>query len=78
MFSQRKTVESKNVQVQVPKKKSAWTGLDKVNLKKKFVKESNVKKKSAWTGLDKVKKSLFNGKCFFTKFFTTGHTKSLG
>jgi hypothetical protein len=40
-----------------PKKKSAWTDLDRVSFKK-FFKESNDKiEKSAWIGLDKVKKA---------------------
>jgi hypothetical protein len=48
---------------QMPKKKSAWTGLDRVNLKKNL-QSKNVKiEKSAWTGLDKVKRGLFSGKC---------------
>ncbi len=46
------------------KKKLAWTGLDRVNFKKKIFKESDVEnEKSAWTGLDKVKKGLFSSKC---------------
>jgi hypothetical protein len=41
----------------MPKKKLAWTDLDRVSFKK-FVKQSSVEiKKSAWTGLDKVKKA---------------------
>jgi len=40
-----------------PKKKSAWTDLDRVSFGKIF-KESNVEnEKSAWTGLDKSKKA---------------------
>jgi hypothetical protein len=55
-----------------PKKKSAWTDLDRVSFKKIF-KESNVEiEKSAWTGLDKSKKGLFSGKCLLI-FFRTGH-----
>jgi hypothetical protein len=56
---------SKNVQVLVSKKKSAWTYLDRVSSRKIF-KESNVEiKKLAWTGLGKVKekRGLFSGKC---------------
>ena len=50
-----------------PKKKSAWTDLDKVSFKK-FVKESNVEiKKSAWTGLDKVKKKASSAASVFKK-----------
>ena len=41
-----------------PKKKSAWTDLDRVSFKK-FFKESNDKiEKSAWIGLDKSKRPL--------------------
>ena len=58
---------SKNVQVLMTEKKSAWTDLDRVSFKKIF-KESNVEtEKSAWTGLGKVKKGLLKRKCLFTK-----------
>ena len=52
----RKTLESmKNVQVLIAEKKSAWTGLDRVDFEK-ICKESKFKmKKSAWTGLGKSK-----------------------
>ncbi len=56
---------SKNVQVLMAEKKSAWTDLDE-SVSKKIFKESNVEtEKSAWTGLGKVKKassaaSVFN------------------
>jgi hypothetical protein len=67
---------SKNVQVLMTEKKSAWTDLDRVSFKKIF-KESNVEiEKSAWTGLGKVKKVLFSGKCLKI-FFTTGHGSAL-
>jgi hypothetical protein len=56
---------SKNVQVLVAEKKSAWTDLDRVSFKK-FSKSQSVEiEKLAWTGLGKVKKassaaSVFN------------------
>jgi hypothetical protein len=54
----------KNVQVLEAEKKSAWTGLDRVDFEK-FLQRVNVQiEKSAWTGLGKdKKKGLFGGKC---------------
>ncbi len=55
-WSEFRTIGRKMLKCWRPKKKSAWTDLDRVSFKK-FVKESNVEiEKSAWTGLDKVKK----------------------
>jgi hypothetical protein len=49
---------SKNVKCWCPKKKLAWTDLDKVSSKKRFFKESNIKiEKSTWTDLGKVKRA---------------------
>jgi hypothetical protein len=62
-YAQKKKKKKKNrpkltklTKCELPKKKLAWTDLDKVSFKK-FVRVSKVKiEKLAWTGLDKVKK----------------------
>ncbi len=46
-----------NVQVLEAKKKSAWTGLDRVNFKKNLQCLNVQIEKSAWPGLGKVKKA---------------------
>jgi hypothetical protein len=70
-------IEQNLVKVSMPKKKLAWTDLDRVDFKK-LVKESRVEiKKSAWTGLDKVKKVSSNASVSSKSLFTTGHKKSL-
>jgi hypothetical protein len=61
----------------MPKKKSAWTDLDRVSFKNLSESQNVEIKKSAWTGLDKVKKKASSAASVFKKFIsTTGHASA--
>ena len=64
----RKTLESKNVQVLVAEKKSAWTDLDRVDFEKIFQRGNVQIEKLAWTGLGKVKRKASSAASVFKRF----------
>ncbi len=64
---------SRNVQVLVAEKKSAWTDLDRVSFKKKF---SKSQRRNCKIGVDRSRQSqkrASSAASVFKIFFTTGH-----